>query len=378
MDLDVGVKKIDEVVAHPNADRLDLARIGGYFVVVQKGVFKEGERIVYLPENSLLPPWLISRLGLEGRLSGKDKNRVKAVRLRGSLSQGLVVPLEDNCTRIRGEDGSEHLVDRFFEKDSLANFLGVTKYVAPIPVEMQGAIEMCPIHLPHYDVDDWKRDPDTIADGQDMIAQEKLHGTLVVIAWRRGKPHHGDIGPWIASKGVAKKNMCFQRGEATEGNLYMRTAGPQAKSLRDAAFHEVMISSAPMGSPYAIAWIGEIIGPKVQDLHYGLKEPTLYVFELMAKWTYESEWCGMSTEEMTAAASRAGVPVVPIVGEVSAEPPITHQVIRRVQDFAEGESLLPSAKGQIREGIVMRHPDGHVRKAVSEKYLTRKGGTERN
>ncbi|MGO4753829.1 RNA ligase (ATP), partial [Streptomyces sp. 2MCAF27] len=75
---------------HPNADALDLAQVGLYRAVVAKGAFRSGEFAVYVPEQAVLPDELIAELGLTGRLAGTAHNRVKAIRLRGELSQGLV------------------------------------------------------------------------------------------------------------------------------------------------------------------------------------------------------------------------------------------------------------------------------------------------
>lgn len=79
-----------EIHPHPNADALELAQVGLYRAVVPKGVYKSGEYAVYIPEQAILPPALIMELGLEGRLAGREKNRVKAIRLRGELSQGII------------------------------------------------------------------------------------------------------------------------------------------------------------------------------------------------------------------------------------------------------------------------------------------------
>ena len=87
---EVNVVKIDQIEDHPNADALELAVIGGYRAIVKLGDFKAGDLVVYIPEQSIVPQWLLERMGLEGRLAGKDKNRVKAIKLRGVLSQGLV------------------------------------------------------------------------------------------------------------------------------------------------------------------------------------------------------------------------------------------------------------------------------------------------
>ncbi len=81
---------------HPNADVIELARVGDYYSVVRKGQFKTGDMGVYIPEGAIVPDWLLLRLGLEGKLAGKQRNRVKAIKLRGVLSQGLIFPVDES------------------------------------------------------------------------------------------------------------------------------------------------------------------------------------------------------------------------------------------------------------------------------------------
>ena len=67
-------------------------RSAGIRCVVGKESYADGDLAAYIPEGAICPEWLIAELGLEGKLAGSKKNRVKAVQLRGSLSQGLVYP----------------------------------------------------------------------------------------------------------------------------------------------------------------------------------------------------------------------------------------------------------------------------------------------
>ena len=93
-EFEVNVVKIDRIEDHPNADALELAIIGGYRAIVKIGEFKAGDPVVYIPEAAIIPQYLLEDMGLEGYLAGKDKNRVKAIKLRGILSQGLVLPID--------------------------------------------------------------------------------------------------------------------------------------------------------------------------------------------------------------------------------------------------------------------------------------------
>lgn len=101
-DFQVRVVKIDEVIKHPNADSLTINRIGGYECISnlkEDGTprYKAGDLVVYIPEAALLPEWMLQKMGFwdqgRGTLSGSRGNRVKAIRLRGIISQGILYPV---------------------------------------------------------------------------------------------------------------------------------------------------------------------------------------------------------------------------------------------------------------------------------------------
>ncbi|MCL2874720.1 MAG: hypothetical protein FWF12_00200 [Betaproteobacteria bacterium] len=84
---------------HPNADAIEIARVGDYQSIVKKGQFRDGDLAIYVPEQAVLPEWLLKGADLwdedkqKGTLSGSLGNRVRATRIRGVVSQGLVLPL---------------------------------------------------------------------------------------------------------------------------------------------------------------------------------------------------------------------------------------------------------------------------------------------
>jgi RNA ligase (TIGR02306 family) len=81
------------VLPHPNADALELAQVNDYLCVVGKGAYRTGDLVAYIPEQSVLPDELIEFLGCRNYLAGAAKNRVRAARLRGVLSQGICLPM---------------------------------------------------------------------------------------------------------------------------------------------------------------------------------------------------------------------------------------------------------------------------------------------
>lgn len=118
----VTLEVIDKLEPIPGADRIVKATLRGidFSFVVGKGQFEEGATCVYIPVDSILPLSLQEKLNLVGKLSGKDKNRVRTIKLKGTFSEGIAV--------------STDVVAELLQKskkptpEELTAFLGITKY----------------------------------------------------------------------------------------------------------------------------------------------------------------------------------------------------------------------------------------------------------
>lgn len=344
---------------HPNADKLEIAKVCGYQSIVRKDQFKTGDLVAYIPEDSLLPEVLMEEMGLTGRLAGKDKNRVKAVRLRGILSQGLCYPVQDGWKA--GEDVTEAL--------------GVTKYEPPTPTHMGGQLWMAGgRRTVKYDIENWKRHPDILQEGEPVVFTEKLHGTFTGFGFMPpllADPENGDVV--IFSKGLGAKGYSFKLTPENDNNLYVRCYRQHEEQLL--AMVEVLRKCY---SDHPIFILGETFGAGVQDLSYGhnAKKDNLgfRVFDVYIGGD-GNEYLG--DFDLQDACDAYKVPRVPIIyrGPFSEA---------RMLEYTTGNTTLSAS--HIREGIVMRpvrertDPEiGRVQlKSVSEDYLTRKGGTEFN
>ena len=92
------IRKIKELRPIPNADRIEVAIIDGWECIVNKADgFKVGDLIVYIEIDSVLPD------KPEFEFMRKYKFRVKTIKLRGQVSQGLVLPLSILGTNPYGE-----------------------------------------------------------------------------------------------------------------------------------------------------------------------------------------------------------------------------------------------------------------------------------
>ena len=88
------------ILPHPNAEKLELAQVADYRCVVGKDLYKTGDLVAYIPEAAIIPEDQLKFFGYwneeqnRGLLAGSNYDRVKAVKLRGEVSQGLVFPVE--------------------------------------------------------------------------------------------------------------------------------------------------------------------------------------------------------------------------------------------------------------------------------------------
>jgi RNA ligase (TIGR02306 family) len=358
----VTVKRILAIEPHPNADAIELARVGGYVAVVRKSEFRSGDLAVYIPEDAIVPPEILARLGLEGKLAGPQKNRVKAIRLRGVLSQGLVGSLA--ALGIEAGEG-----------DEVAERLGITKYEPPIPVAMAGEVFNAGRHLTlDFDVENWKAHPDILQEGEEVIVTEKLHGTCTIVAilpYRDAHPeafgeHHNIL---VCSKGLGAKGLAFKNNERNANNLYVRATSALVARI-DKELHD-----NPDGPVVPFFILGETIGRGVQDLHYGASLD-FRVFAMAEG--YRGHQTFMNWSSVTGSFKAVwDIETVPVLYRG----PFSEAVMR---EYTDGLTTLGA--DHIREGIVMTpvqertHPAiGRVcLKSVSGDYLTRKGGTEYN
>ena len=131
------IQVIKDLQPIPKADKLELAKIQGWCVVILKGLHKVGDKIVFIELDSLIPkaPW--SEF-LWKPTDTKEKYRLKSVRLRGQLSQGLAIPL--SCLdglKFEGDTRGNPVYDWEEGKDVTA-LLGIEKYNPVIPACLAG------------------------------------------------------------------------------------------------------------------------------------------------------------------------------------------------------------------------------------------------
>jgi len=189
-----------QLFVHPNADLLMIGKIGSYQVVVQKELYQDGDEVIFAPEKSILTGEIKNQF--EDKLVGPNKDRVHAVRLRGEISSGIIVPrhLVPNFDQIQvGEDVSE--------------ILGITKYEPPVPRRLQGQVKS--FNMPfigHHDCEHVGVYVNDLIDGERVVISEKVHGSQFILG------HDVNTNNTIiSSKGLLKSGLTIVEGE---GNAY--------------------------------------------------------------------------------------------------------------------------------------------------------------
>lgn len=348
-ELRVKVRKIDSIEPHPDSEveKLELAKVSGYNCCVRKNAHSPGDLVIYIPEDSILPEPLIEELGLKGFLAGKQKNRVKAVRLRGVVSQGIVYSPPDHLGPL--ELGAD-----------VKDLLGIEKFVPQVPTSMTGKLEPNTQFSITFDIERGENlEPhEELNPDHHVIVTEKIHGTFLCAA----RNHQNE--KWFASsKGASAKKLVFQDTEENASNLYLKMMKKHTPLLEEAY--------ASIRDTYDqdldIFVLAEIFGPGVQDLHYGFKEKQLRIFDIRMR-TKEGTRVWMTSSEFKRLPESVRNAWVPIVYE------------GKLKDFdmtPEG----PSVYSGIREGFVVKTDQQLGRKQmklISKDYLTRKRGTEYN
>ena len=299
---------------HPNADSLSLVRVFDHYVCsVRTEDWKDRTLGAYCPPDSLMPD-LPEYAFLQGRF------RIKAKKLRGVVSQGLLIPAPEGAQ----------------VGDDVAERLGIKHYDPPVWFKMGEDGPPPPIAGPHYDIENWFRYGNLIAPGTPVEISEKLHGTNFRVTFQSDKI-------WVSARSRYRK--------PSADSLYWQ-------ALEDNPWLKELVQSRPNAVFY-----GEIFGC-VQDLKYGAPNQRLVrLFDVFEEGRF-----------LDVARRNALVPE-------DRRPPILYDgpyADTHVEAHLNGPSVFPGANN-IREGVVIRpHSEvfneaiGRViLKAVSPAYLER-------
>ena len=318
----VTIETISEVTAHGNADRLEVARCKdlGFVFVVPKGTQRPGDRVLYIPIDAIIPAELAEKWGVRRFLAGKNHNRVKTVRLRGEISQGLVMPLKWLA---------EYGLDEAAPPEAITQGFGITQYEPPVLVIQGGKLRPLPAGLSEYDIEGAERHLDVLESllDQPVVVMEKIEGSNLSVT--------------VDEAGALFVN---QRHHTIEPD------GPDTHTWWVGARQSGLIAFAQWLHQHTgkhVTVYGELIGPGIQGNLYRLKTHTVLSYDAFVDraWVPWERLRGFFAEY-------PGEPkpaLVPVLGQGMS-----------LREWLEGRNLRDASNGPStlaetpREGIVIK------------------------
>jgi len=302
------VRKIKEIHPIPDADMIERAVIDGWNVVIKKGEFKPGDHCIYFEIDSLLPDLpQFEFLRKSSWNANLKKYRLKTVKLKGVVSQGLALPLSGFVAAKGLPEGTD-----------LTEDIGVEKYEPPVPTSLGGDVKgHFPSFIPKTDEERIQNIPNILMRHQDteFVITEKLDGTSSTFYCKDGV------------FGFCGRNWEFK---PETQNTYSEIA--KKYNLEDGL------------QSMNLAVQGEIVGPGIQGNKYNLSEHKLFLFHAYDIDRHKY----LDHDDFIHLCDILGVKSVPVLDITTLDNTIT---VEKLIEIADGDSKLYSTK---REGIVIK------------------------
>lgn len=336
------IRRISELKPIEGADKIELAIIDGWQSVVKKGEYNVGDLVVYLEVDSWVPHGIAPFLTKSGHLpkiyQGVEGQRLKSIKLKGEISQGLLLNIELMSGTVP-EEGSD-----------VTDFLGILKWEKEIPANLRG------VQRGNFPTEVYKTDQERIQNLANKLEEfkqytwevtEKLHGSSMTI--------------YVDSEDVM--HVCSRNIDLveTEDNTYWQVARK--------IFDEAKINAIGYDM-YKIAIQGELVGPGINGNQYDLTEADFYLFDMQQVAFAKDRYApGFVRRDF---AKDCNIKHTPVIDEAFVIP--SEWTVQDLLTFAEGASKINASE---REGLVFKcneNPEISF-KVVSNKWLL-KGGED--
>jgi len=325
------VVKIADIQPIPGADAIVVATVKGWKVVVKVNEYKVGDLAVYYEIDSFLPirpQFEFLRKSSYKRMGSTEGFRLKTIRLRGQISQGLLTPIPEGISNPK-------------EGDDLTEALDIVKYEPPIPAQLAGKIKgTFPSFIPKTDeirIQNFESEVGFSPVGERAYVTEKLDGTSFTCYFNNGV------------FGVCGRN--WELSETSDNSLWRMANVLQLK--------EKMTKHGKN-----IALQGELIGAGINGNLYGLSDHKLYFFtgydidKGRRMFFDELEWVLFGLQ----------LQMVPLLEKYGFVIPNESNIVDYMLKYAEGKSVLNMEVD--REGVVVRGLEREFSfKAISNTYL---------
>jgi RNA ligase (TIGR02306 family) len=325
------VVKIADIQPIPGADAIVVATVKGWKVVVKVNEYKVGDLAVYYEIDSFLPirpQFEFLRKSSYKRMGSSEGFRLKTIRLRGQISQGLLTPIPEGISNPK-------------EGDDLTEALDIVKYEPPIPAQLAGKIKgTFPSFIPKTDeirIQNFESEVGFSPVGERAYVTEKLDGTSFTCYFNNGV------------FGVCGRN--WELSETSDNSLWRMANVLQLK--------EKMTKHGKN-----IALQGELVGAGINGNLYGLSDHKLYFFtgydidKGRRMFFDELEWVLFGLQ----------LQMVPLLEKYGFVIPNESNIVDYMLKYAEGKSVLNMEVD--REGVVVRGLEREFSfKAISNTYL---------
>ncbi len=322
------VRQVTAIEPIDGADMIELAIVDGWKCVIKKGEFQAGDQAVYCEIDSFLPikeEFEFLRKSSYKKMGDEEGFRLRTVKLRGQISQGLLLPVSVVGRPVEtGEDVTE--------------MIGIKKYEPPTPACLTGSV-VGPF-------------PATVS----KTDEERIQNLARDYVSYRGKPFY------VTEKIDGTSFTAIFDGELAICGRNWQYAEDKKNSYWQMA-NRIGLAEKMESLGRRIAIQGELIGPGIQGNRYALKQQELYVFNIFDL----DQYAYVDKTEASVICQELGLNEVPFIEERTVP-----DSMDEILNLAEGKSVLNQATE--REGLVWVHGSGPNRisfKTISNKFLSR-------
>lgn len=347
------IELIEDIQPIPNADAIVVAQVLGWKCVVKKGEFQIGDKVTYVEVDSILPDQP------EFEFLRDRKFRIKTIKLRGQVSQGLVLPLSSLPEKHKGslKVGTD-----------VTEAMGITKYEAQ--PEENNETESKPksafdkfmrrfwwyrkffVRKLSGGFPKWIRKTD----------EERIQNMPYTLQRYSGYPFEATekLDGQSATYFIRKKGFGYEFGVCSRN---LRKTHPDSSSWWKVAkkYDIENVLKKIVGDKEYVVLQGEILGMGIQGNKYGVSELMFYAFNLI----YPNRT--LSCKEMKNVLGDHSIETVPLLDDNFYLPDTMEEMV----SIAEGVSSLRNVR---REGIVVRNIVNEVSfKVISPSFLLSNG-----
>jgi len=328
---------VEAIEKHPDADSLELVTILGWQVITRTGEVKLGDKVIYCEIDSMLPndaEWLPQSIKdriLKDKLKGKF--HVRTIKLRGEISQGLIIPL--------------NLITCPLQED-MTHLLNITKY--EIPTFIGQYIENVP------KVDNF---PKGYVDKTDEF---RIQSNPKVLFTLKDKPYYmtvkmdGTSGTFLLDPSSGEllncsRNMIREQPDNIQNCPYWSVGKKYDLANKLKNYPHLCIQ-------------GEIVGPNIQKNLMSGKDIKFYVFNIV-NIKYRTPY---PFDEMVTLCKELQLDMVPIeeVGD-------SFNITTVKELLVKAKGFYPGTTNH-REGLVIRSKDQKISfKIINQEYLIKRG-----